>query len=87
MRSIVTCVYIGCYEKQVCSKDDFLVRIVLVILSNGKFYIICSLLCKDDQKEPRFGALPTLNMATKSHECVKPTPRQPRHIVHMKNKN
>ena len=34
------------------------------------------------KKKPRFGALPTLNMPTKSHECVKPTPRQPRHIVH-----
>ena len=32
-------------------KMIFLVRIVLVILSNGKFYIIYSLLCKDDQKE------------------------------------
>ena len=31
------------------------------------------------KKKPRFGALPTLN---KSHECVKPTPRQPRHIFH-----
>ena len=50
-RSIVTCVYNGCYEQQVCSKDDFLVRIVLVILSNGKFYNIYSLLRKDDQKE------------------------------------
>ena len=35
------------------------------------------------KKKPRFGALPTINMPTKSHECVKPTPRQPRHhIVH-----
>ena len=33
-------------------------------------------------KEPRFWALPTLNVPTKSHECVKPTPGQPRHIVH-----
>ena len=33
------------------------------------------------KKKPRFWALPTLNMPTKSHECVKPTPRQPRHIL------
>ena len=34
------------------------------------------------KKKPRFGALATLNMSTKSHECVMPTPRQPRHVVH-----
>ena len=33
------------------------------------------------KKKPRFGALPTLNVPTKSHEYVKPTPRQPHHIV------
>ena len=33
------------------------------------------------KNKPRFWALPTLNMPTKSHECVKPTPRQPRHIL------
>ena len=41
---------------------------------------------KMTKKKPRFGALPTLNMPTTSHECEKPTPRQPRHIV-VKNKN
>ena len=49
-QSIVICVYIACYEQQVCSKDDFLVQIVLVILSNGMFYIIYRFLCKDDLK-------------------------------------
>lgn len=38
------------------------------------------------KKKSRFWALPTLNMPTKSHECVKPTPRQPRHIVHEEQK-
>ena len=48
--------------------------------------LILSTICfaKMTKKKPRFGALPTLNIPTKSHECVKPTPRQPRHIVHEK---
>ena len=48
----------------------------------GIFILFTVCFAKMTKKKPRFGALPTLNMSTKSHECVKPTPRQPPHIVH-----
>ena len=48
----------------------------------GSFILFTVCFAKMNKKKPRFWALPTLNMPTKSHECVKPTPRQPHHIFH-----
>ena len=74
--------YVDCKTSNLTATDQWTTTTIRLVPNTLLPFLLCfSRVWKDDEKRPKFGALPTMNMPQKSHHTKKPCPSAARSVV------